>query len=104
MTGSVDVVYTMGMNDRPRSLIGRLQRYAGELKSSTLLLLVASLFAIDLVIVDPLPFVDEIVLGLMTVLLARWKNRAKAPPPPPKPPPKDVTPPSAEADAGRDGF
>ncbi len=91
----------MSMSDRSLSLIGKLQRYAGQLKSSTLLVLVASLFALDLVIVDPLPFVDEIVLGIVTLLVARWQNRRKEPP---QPPPRDVTPPGAEGDAGREGF
>lgn len=97
------VVYTRLMNDRPRSLIGRLQRYAGQLKSSTLLVLVASLFALDLVVPDPLPFVDEIVLGIVTILVARWQGRRQEPPPA-KPSPKDVTPPGGKDDAGGEGF
>ncbi len=82
------------MTDQPQGLVERLQRFAGQLKSSTLLLLVTSLFVLDLVIPDPLPFVDEIVLGLMTILIARWQSRRAEPKPPPKPPPKDVTPPN----------
>ncbi len=60
---------------------------------STLLALVASLFVLDLAIPDPFPFVDEIVLGVVTILIARWQSRRKESPPTPKPPPKDVTPP-----------
>jgi len=70
----------------------RLHRFAHQLKSSTLLVLVASLFVLDLLIPDALPFVDEIVLGIMTVLAARWRSRRAEPLPTPKPPPKDVTP------------
>ncbi len=81
------------MTDSPQSLTERLQRFAGQLKSSTLLLLVTSLFVLDLVIPDPLPFIDEIMLGIMAVLIARWQSRRKEPPPAPKPPPKNVTPP-----------
>lgn len=81
------------MTDRPQSLIGWLQGFAGQFKSSTLLALVASLFVLDLAIPDPFPFVDEIALGIVTILVARWQSRRKEPPPAPKPPPKDVTPP-----------
>ncbi len=80
------------MIDRPQSLIERLQHFAGQLKSSTLLAIVTSLFVLDLVVPDALPFVDEIVLGVVTVLIARWQSRRKEPAPAPKPPPKDVTP------------
>ena len=82
------------MTDRPMSVVERLQRFAGQLKSSTLLLLVTALFVVDLVIPDPLPFVDEIVLGLMTLLISRWQSRRQQPPP--KPPPKNVTPPAGD--------
>ncbi len=68
-----------------------------RLKSSHLLMVVGGLFLLDLFIPDPIPFVDEAVLGLLTLLVARWKLRAPrpAPPPPlpPKPPTKNVTPP-----------
>ena len=41
----------------------------------------AALFVVDLVIPDFIPFADEILLGLGTLLLANWKNRkARAPP------------------------
>ncbi len=89
------------MTDQPQSLIGRLQRFAGQLKSSTLLAIVTSLFVLDLFIPDALPFVDEIVLGVLTILIARWQGRHKEPPPAPKPPPKDVTP-SAGAEGRED--
>lgn len=82
------------MNDRPMSLIERLQRFAGQLRSSTLLAVATGLFVLDLLIPDPLPFVDEIVLGIVTILIARWQSRRQEPPTAPKPPPKNVTPPA----------
>ena len=82
------------MSDRPMSVIERLQRFAGQLKSSTLLLVVTTLFVVDLLIPDPLPFVDEVVLGIITILIARWQSRRQEPPTAPKPPPKNVTPPA----------
>ncbi len=80
------------MPDPSRSLIDRLQRFAGQFKSSTLLAIVATLFVADLFIPDALPFVDEIVLGVLTILIARWQSRRAEPPEAPKPPPKNVTP------------
>ena len=70
-------------------------QFLDKLKSSQLLMLLTGLFVLDLFILDPLPFVDEIILGGLTVLAARWKMRgSKTEPPPDKPPPKNVTPPS----------
>jgi len=46
----------------------------------TLTALVAGLFVLDLVIPDPLPFVDEIILGVATLLVARRRNREQLPP------------------------
>ncbi len=76
-----------------------LQRFVGRLKSSQLLLLVGSLFVLDLFIPDPFPFVDEIILGIMTVLVARWQSRRSEDdesygdkPYSDKPPTKNVTP------------
>lgn len=58
--------------------------------------LVAGLFVMDLVIPDLLPFIDEILLGLGTLLLSRLRERR--PPAAPgereTPPTKNVTPPS----------
>ena len=65
-----------------------------KLGSKTLLALVTGLFIADLFIPDALPFVDEIVLGILAVLLARWQSRRSAPAPAPaeKPGEKNVTP------------
>lgn len=45
------------------------------LRSWQLFLLAGLLFAADLVVPDPIPFVDEMMLGLATLLLGRWKRR-----------------------------
>jgi len=42
-----------------------------------LFVLTAVLFVFSLLIPDPLPFVDELLLGLVTLLLAGRKRRAK---------------------------
>jgi len=64
-----------------------------RLKSSHLFLVLAGLFLLDLVVPDPLPFFDEAVLGVLTLLAARWQLRRQPAPTAPKPPPKNVTPP-----------
>jgi len=42
-----------------------------------LFLLLAALFVADFFFVDPLPFVDEIILGVLTVMTAMWKRDRK---------------------------
>lgn len=56
-------------------LLGPILRYAQRLRFPTLFLIVAVLFVVDLLIPDFIPFIDEIMLGLGTVLLASWKGR-----------------------------
>lgn len=75
---------------KPPTVIGR---FLDKLRSSQLLMLLSGLLLLDIFILDPLPFVDEIVLAILTLLVARWKMRGSEPEPPPaKPPPKNVTP------------
>ncbi|MHC4710658.1 MAG: DUF6116 family protein [Planctomycetota bacterium] len=52
-----------------------VQRYAGRLRYPRLLLLMLTLFGTDLVFPDAIPFVDEILLGLGTVLLGSLRKR-----------------------------
>lgn len=58
-----------------------------------LLVILAGLFAVDLVVPDPIPLIDEIMLAVLTVLAASWRTRRDEV----RPQPKDVTPPD---DAG----
>ncbi len=53
--------------------------FARRLRYPTLFKVAAALFLLTLVVPDPIPFVDEILLGLGTLLLANWKHR-NAPP------------------------
>ena len=46
-----------------------------RLRFPTLFVLIALLFAIDLIVPDFIPFVDEIILGLMTVVLGLLRER-----------------------------
>ena len=54
---------------------GWLTRWASGLRFPTLLVVIASLFVLDLIIPDLIPFVDEVLLGLFTVLLAALRRR-----------------------------
>ncbi len=58
-------------------LLTPLLRFFGRLSYPRLFILTAVLFGLDLVIPDFIPFVDEILLGLGTLLLANWKKRKK---------------------------
>ena len=51
--------------------------WARKLKHPTLFKLVGALFVINLFIPDAIPFIDEILLGLGTLVLANWKDRNK---------------------------
>lgn len=63
----------------PSPLLVPLLAFARRLRYPTLFKVAAGLFLLTLVVPDPIPFVDEILLGLGTLLLANWKNR-DAPP------------------------
>ena len=56
-------------------LLAPILGFASRLRFPTLFLVIAALFAFDLVIPDFIPFLDEIMLGLSTLLLASWKSR-----------------------------
>jgi len=56
-----------------------VERYAGRLKAPWLFAAVAALFVADLVLPDPIPFVDEVMLALLTFLLGTWRTRRKVP-------------------------
>jgi hypothetical protein len=51
-------------------------RFAGSLRFPKLLLVTALLFIVDVVVPDLLPFADEILLGLVTVILASIRGRS----------------------------
>ena len=56
-----------------------LSRFFSRLKFPQLFGIAAALFLIDLVWFDPIPLVDEIMLGLLTLMLARLKKPASQP-------------------------
>lgn len=76
------------------TIIGKL---AGRLRFPQLFAVVTALFLIDLLIPDMIPFVDEVLLGLLAVLLGTLQDRRseggeRPAPTGDKPPMKDITP------------
>lgn len=70
-----------------------LVRWASGLRLPWLTAIVGFLFVSDLVIPDFIPLADELILGLATTMLVRWKKERKGgdiidvsevPPPTPK--------------------
>lgn len=59
----------------PHPLVAPAMRFLGRLSYPRLFVLAAALFAIDLVVPDFIPFADELLLGLGTLLLANWRRR-----------------------------
>jgi Family of unknown function (DUF6116) len=58
------------------TLIGTALQFAAGLRFPTLFAITGALFLLDLLIPDFIPFADELLLGLATLVLASWKRRA----------------------------
>jgi Family of unknown function (DUF6116) len=61
---------------------GLLRQYLSGLTFPKLFLLFAGLFVLDLFVPDPFPFFDEVVLGILTVMVGMLRNRPKKGEPP----------------------
>ena len=57
-------------------MVTAFRRWATGLKSWQLLLVTVVLFLLDLLVPDPLPMVDEVLLGLLALWLSKRKARA----------------------------
>jgi hypothetical protein len=62
-----------------RALIRRITRFASRLKRPYLFALMLGLFVLNLLIPDPIPFADEMLLGLLTAFFAKRKPAASEP-------------------------
>ena len=60
----------------PSPLLVPFLAFARRLRFPTLFKITGALFLLTLVVPDPVPFVDEILLALGTLLLANWKDRS----------------------------
>lgn len=56
-------------------LLAPVLRWLSRLSFPRLFMLFAGLFVVDLLVFDGIPLVDELLLGLGTLLLANWKRR-----------------------------
>jgi hypothetical protein len=63
------------LGSRQPLLLAGILKYVSGLRFPWLLAIVATLFAVDLVVPDLIPWIDELLLGLVTVLLAAWRKR-----------------------------
>jgi len=61
----------------PRALIVLFLGFANKLKFRNLFFIVIGLFVLDLFIPDFIPLIDEIILGLLAIILANWKKDRK---------------------------
>ncbi len=66
----------------PSPILLPLLEWARRLRYPTLFKITAALFTLSVLLPDPVPFIDEILFGLGTLLLANWKRR-KGPVEPP---------------------
>ena len=57
-----------------RSPIDMLMTFANKLKFRNLFLLITVLFVLNLFVPDFIPFIDEIILGLMAIILANIRK------------------------------
>lgn len=64
----------------PHPAQGPLLRLAAKLRFPYLFFLTAALFLIDLVVPDILPFADELLLGMLTLLFGAWRRRDRSGP------------------------
>ena len=64
-------------------LSGPVLKVARRLRFPKLLALTAVLFVVDFLVPDPVPFLDEILLGLSTILFASWRETRTTPAPAP---------------------
>jgi len=66
---------------------GLLRRFFSGLRFPQLFVLLVVLFGIDLLVWDPVPLVDEAILGILAVMLGMWRNRGEM-----EPEMKNITP------------
>jgi hypothetical protein len=71
-----------------------LERFLPRLRYPHLFALIAGLLAVDLLLPDPIPLIDEVTLALLTLLVGSWRTRREEPHAP-----RDVTPPDEDPPA-----
>lgn len=64
----------------PSPMLLPFLQWARGLRFPTLFKVTAVAFVVSMLLPDPIPFLDEVVFGLGTLLLANWKRRKDPPP------------------------
>jgi Family of unknown function (DUF6116) len=67
-------------------LVTPILGFLGRLSFPRLFMLAAALWALDMVVPDFIPFIDELLLGMATLLLANFRKRKDPIVSPAKPP------------------
>ncbi len=78
---------TIGKEERQ----GLIRGFLSRLKFPQLFLVLAALFAADMIIPDPILFLDEAILGVLAVMFGLWRNRSEDDEDD-QPPMKNITP------------
>jgi len=78
---------TIGKEERQ----GLIRGFLSRLKFPQLFLVLAALFAADMIIPDPILFLDEAILGVLAVMFGLWRNRSEDDEED-QPPMKNITP------------
>ncbi|QDW65870.1 DUF6116 family protein [Luteimonas granuli] len=59
----------------PNPMLAPLMRWLGGLSHPKLFVVATALFVVNLFVPDPLPFVDELLLGIGALMLGRRRRR-----------------------------
>ncbi|GAB2656011.1 DUF6116 family protein [Arenimonas aestuarii] len=63
----------------PNPLTGPLTAFAARLRFPTLFKITMALMLLSWLLPDPIPFIDEIVTALATLMLASWRRKDDPP-------------------------
>lgn len=61
-----------------KKLFGPIQRFLERRRFPTLFLILAGLFGANLFIPDPIPFIDEMIMLVVTVIVGAFRERRKS--------------------------
>jgi len=75
-TGRGSIPYPGGVASARTPLVALIARFAAGLRFPVLFWITAGLFALDLAVPDVVPFADEILLALGTLVLGGLRRRA----------------------------
>ncbi|KAF0192683.1 MAG: putative transmembrane protein [Gammaproteobacteria bacterium] len=71
------------MSAARRGFVALIMAWGSRLRYPQLMALTSTLFVLDILVPDFVPFADEILLGLLTLLIGTRKKRPVIPDPPP---------------------